>query len=180
MRRSLFLLIATVVAFVRVFALGLAAVSLGMSDSGGASSALLRVFQLYSLFFVYILYLQYRKPEKRDALQTPSMVLACAAPVLSVLALLALIRHSGDSLPVNLAQAGGSLLAVLALDILVVGLLALDALRAARAPRAEVPRAEGTVPAKDAEGPADSRATAERVPESAPVHGDEDNSHEVH
>ncbi len=133
MRRSVFLLIATIVAFVRVFALGFAAVSLGMSDNGGASSALLRVFQLYSLFFVYILYLQYRKPEVRASLQTPSIVLACATPVLSILALLALLRHTGDSLPINVAQAGGALLAVLALDILVVGLLALDALRATRA-----------------------------------------------
>ncbi len=168
MRRSLFLLIATVVAFVRVFALGFAAVSLGMGDRGGASSALLRVFQLYSLFFVYILYLRYRTSEKRDALQTPSIVLACAAPVLSVLALLALIRHAGDSLPTNLAQAGGSLLAVLVLDILVAGLLAFDALSAAHALHIEASRAAGTARTLETSGTKDTRTAPVSTPQSEP------------
>lgn len=132
MRRSLFLLIAAILAFVRVFAVGIAAVSLGMSDRGGVSSALLRVFQLYSLFFVYILYLQYRRPESRQWLQIPAIVLACVAPVLSVLTLIAFIRHAGDSLIVNPIQVGGSLLAVILLDILVLGLLALDTLKTSR------------------------------------------------
>ncbi len=172
MRRSLFLLVATVLALVRVFALGFAAVSLGISDSGGASSALLRVFQLYSLFFVYILYLQYRTPETRKTLLTPSIVLACAAPVLSVLSMLALIRHTGDSLPVNLAQAGGSLLAVLALDILVMGLLAIDALKTARTARIAHLQDTGHAE-KPAEPP---RAANERASERAA----EDDHREVH
>lgn len=128
MRRSLFLLIAAILAFVRVFALGVAAVALGMGDSGGASSALLRVFQLYGLLFVYLLFLQYRKSESRQWLQTPSIVLAAAAPVLTAMVLISLVRHASDTVSADLARTVGSILVLLFLDILVLGLLALDAL----------------------------------------------------
>lgn len=123
------MLIASILAFVRVFVLGVAAVSLGMSDRGGVSSALLRVFQLYNLFFVYILFLQYAKPESRALLKAPSIVLASVSPILSVLALIEFIRGAGASFPVDLAQTGGSILIVILLDILILGLLALDALK---------------------------------------------------
>jgi hypothetical protein len=46
MRRSPFLLIVAILAFFRVFVLGIAAVSVGMTDYGGVSSALFRIFQL--------------------------------------------------------------------------------------------------------------------------------------
>jgi len=129
MRRSPFLLIVAILAFFRVFVLGIAAVSVGMTDYGGVSSALLRIFQLYNLLFVYIVILQYFKPAAREFLKVPSLLVASASPVLSVLALLAFVHRSGASFPVDLVRAGGSMLILLLLDVLVLGLLALDALR---------------------------------------------------
>jgi hypothetical protein len=129
MRRSPFLLTAGILAFFRVFVLGIAAVSLGMGDYGGVSSAMLRIFQLYNLLFVYIVILQYFKPGAREFLETPSLLVACASPVLSVLALLAFVHPSNASVPVDLARTGGSILILILLDVLILGLLALDALR---------------------------------------------------
>jgi len=129
MRRSPFLLTAAILALARVFVLGLAAVSLGMSDYGGVSSALLRIFQLYNLLFVYIVALQYFRPAVREFLKTPSIVVACASPVLSVLALLALVHGAKASFPADIVKTGGSLLILILLDVLILGLLALDALR---------------------------------------------------
>jgi len=86
MRRSLFLLMAAILAFLRVFVLGIAAVFVGMTDYGGISSALLRIFQVYSLFFVYIVILQYLKPAAREFLRMPSLVVASASCVLSAFA----------------------------------------------------------------------------------------------
>jgi hypothetical protein len=129
MRRSPLLLIVGVLAFFRVFVLGIAAVSLGMSDYGGVSSALLRIFQLYNLLFVYIVILQHFKPEARVFLKVPSMLVASVSPVLSVLTLLAFVRNSKVSFPVDLVKTSGSVLILVLLDVLILGLLALDSLR---------------------------------------------------
>jgi hypothetical protein len=129
MRRSPFLLMAGIVAFVRVFVLGVAAVSLGMTDYGGVSSALLRIFQVYDLFFVYIVMLQYFKPAAREFLRMPSLVVTGASCVLSALALFAFVHASRASFPADFVRTGGSMLGLLLLDVVVLGLLALDALR---------------------------------------------------
>ncbi len=128
---------AGIVAFFRVFVLGVAAVSVGMTDYGGVSSALLRIFQVYDLFFVYIVLLQYFKPAVREFLRMPSLVVASASCVLSALALFAFVHASRASFPADFVRTGGSMLVLLLLDVLVVGLLALDALRH------QVPREKG-------------------------------------
>jgi hypothetical protein len=142
MRRSPVLLVVAILAFARVFVLGLAAVFAGMTDYGGASSALLRIFQVYTLFFVYAVILQYLKPAAREVLRVPSLVAACASFVLSALALIASIRASRGSSPIDALRMGGSVLVLLLLDFLVMGLLALDGLRR-QAPREQRPQALG-------------------------------------
>jgi magnesium-transporting ATPase (P-type) len=91
MQRSLFLLIAAIVAFLRIFIIGIVAILFGMSDYGGVTSALLRIFQLYNLLFVYIVLIQYIKAGAREYLRKPSLIVACVSPILSVLALFASI-----------------------------------------------------------------------------------------
>ncbi len=155
---------AAIVAFLRVFVLGIAAVSLGMADYGGVSSALLRIFQAYNLFFVYIVMLQYFKPAARALLRMPSLVVASASLVLSVLALFAFVHASKASFPADFVRTGGSMLVLLLLDILVVGLLAADALKH------QAPPKEKTALGRKGRG------------EQPSAHGDneDDTMHEVH
>ncbi len=129
MRHSLFLLIAAVVAFLRIFVIGVVAILFGMSDYGGVTSALLRIFQLYNLLFVYIVLIQYVKAGAREYLRMPSIIIACVSPILSVLALLAYIRNIGGSFPVDMAKAATSMITLILLDIVVLGLLVIDALK---------------------------------------------------
>ena len=129
MRRSLFLLIASILAFLRVFVIGVVAILFGMSDYGGVTTALLRVFQLYNLLFVYIVIIQYVKAGAREYLRIPSLIVACVSPILSALALMAYIRNIGVSFPVDMAKAAISMVALILLDIVVFGLLVIDALK---------------------------------------------------
>ncbi|HQO45864.1 MAG TPA: hypothetical protein PKY65_05255 [Rectinema sp.] len=129
MRRSLFLLIAAIVAFLRIFIIGIVAILFGMSDYGGVTSALLRIFQLYNLLFVYIVLIQYIKAGAREYLRKPSLIVACVSPILSVLALLTYIRNIGGSFPVDMAKAATSMITLILLDIVVLGLLVIDALK---------------------------------------------------
>jgi hypothetical protein len=130
MRRSLYMLVAGILAFIRIFALGVAAVSLGMTDFGGASTAILRVFQLYGLLFVYLLFLQYFRPSAREALKTPCLLISAAAPVLSVLTLLAFVKGVGKSIPVDLVKTSSSIFVVILMDLLILGLVGMDSLKA--------------------------------------------------
>lgn len=140
MRRSLFLLMAAILVFLRVFVLGIAAVFAGMTDYGGVSSALLRIFQVYSLFFVYIVILQYLKPVAREFLRMPSLVVASASCVLSAFALYAFAQTSKASIPTDVVRVGGSVFVLFLLDFLVMGFLAMDGRRP------KPPREERSIP----------------------------------
>lgn len=124
------MLVAGILAFIRIFALGVAAVSLGMTDFGGASTSILRVFQLYGLLFVYLLFLQYFRPSAREVLRTPCVLISAVAPVLSVLALLAFIKGAGKSIPIDLVKTGSSIFVVILMDLLILGLVVMDSLKA--------------------------------------------------
>lgn len=167
MRRSLFLLTAWILALIRVFVLGVAAVSIGMSDFGGVSSSLLRIFQLYTLLFVYIVMLQYFKPAAREFLKTPTLVVAGVAPVLSVLALLALLHGSKTSLPADPVKTGGAILFIILLDVVILGLLAMDALKHQTATPSVPPKEEHTTALGTSEEEARAQVsdTAHDIPE---------------
>lgn len=138
MRRSLLMLFATILALVRVFMLGIAAASLGMIERGGVSSALLRIFQLYNLFFVYMLLLQYIKSESKVFLKTPTMVVASASPVLSILAFVEFVASPETAFSISPVNSSGAILAIILLDIVILALLALDA------PKIQTPPSENT------------------------------------
>lgn len=130
MRRSLYMLVAGILAFIRLFVLGVAAVSLGMTDFGGPSTAMLRIFQLYGLLFVYLLFLQYFSPSSREVLKTPCILISSVSPVLSVLAFLAFIQGAGRSIPLDLVKTGSSIFLVILMDLLILGLVVMDSLKA--------------------------------------------------
>ncbi|HQL17202.1 MAG TPA: hypothetical protein PK775_07910, partial [Rectinema sp.] len=58
-----------------------------------------------------------------------SLIVACVSPILSVLALFAYIRNIGGSFPVDMAKAATSMITLILLDIVVLGLLVIDALK---------------------------------------------------
>lgn len=124
------MLIAGILAFIRIFALGVAAVSLGMTDFGGVSTAILRIFQLYGLLFVYLLLLQYFRPSAREALRAPCLLISAVAPVLSALAFLAFVKGTGKSIPIDLVKTGSSLFLLILMDLLILGLVVIDSLKA--------------------------------------------------
>jgi len=135
MHRSIFLFIAAIIALLRVFVLGMVAVLFGMGSVGAVQSALLRIFQLYGVLFVYLIILQYAKPEARKFLRRPTIIIETASLVLSAIALISFIRNSGSSFPTDFVKAGSSMVALVMIDVVLVGLLGFDALKFPLAPQ---------------------------------------------
>lgn len=122
MRRPL-LLVAGILALLRVFVLGFVAVQLGMTDFGGPRTALLRLFQIQGLGFALFLFFAYLREAMRKEAWLPFIVVSAAAAVSSVLLFRAFLLDEGlqSAEPI---QTMVLMLVLIVLDFVVLGFIA--------------------------------------------------------
>ncbi|MEJ5184693.1 MAG: hypothetical protein WHT81_06195 [Rectinemataceae bacterium] len=148
-------------AALRVFIMGSAAVALGMSDFGGPSSALLRLLQLYVLIYAMCLAFLAHDRIRYVSFCMPLLIGALASCCFSALALVQVFRNVADLAPSDGIRALSALAVLVLCDLFVMGVLAGLQIRLRREQQA--------VPADGKTLPSDSTPDTRTIPPSDEV-----------